>query len=276
MIVSMSLVLLISSSVVLDDPTPPTNPPGVTAGVPAPSTDKSVPEKSQETPEKKSLHKKGGSTETQPQEKSKTPADDDAPIVDSDRPIPNPDQPQEKKNTEEQLDQEMGKELEASKNDDEDPLNRLTDEMRRAEEMLAKLESGDETVGLQQKIVKGLEELLKKAQQPPSGNSSQSKSKKKQNRQMQMQQTQQRQKSSPTQLESERAKNSSDRIGPPRASRSQKSPQPEERDVWGHLSEMMRGEMSQYAKENFLTKYRDMIERYYTDIARRSQDRTSP
>ena len=276
--IAITLVLLLSFNVAADDSAPPAGPPTeAPAKVEAPSPPADADKPSPTTP-KKGLRKKGDKPDVKPEEKPKDPGEEDAPAVDSDRPIPNPDQPEEKKETDEKLDRELGKDLEASKNDDTDPLNRLTDEMRRAEELLAKADGSDETVGVQEQIVKDLELLLKQAQQPPPSNSSQSKSKKKkqQQQQQQMGQQQQRQKQASQQRQNDRANNSSDRIGPPRSSKPESSPQPEERDVWGHLSEMMRGEMSQYAKENFLTKYRDMIERYYTDIARRSQQGTGP
>jgi len=265
-------MILFTASFVLDDPLPPSNP------LPAEAKESSEAAKSPDPkPAKKMLKKKSDQPADKAEEKPKEPSKDDAPMLDSDRLIPQPDQPMKEEETDAKLDEELGKDLETSKNESGDPLTRLTDEMRKAEELLAKLEGGDETVGVQEQIVKDLEQLLKQAQNPPPGGSSQNNSKKKkkqqqQQQQMSMQQRQQQQ----SQQRNEKARNSSDRIGPPRAAREQTSPQPEERDVWGHLSEMMRGEMSQYAKENFLAKYRDMIERYYTDIARQSQQGTRP
>ncbi len=48
----------------------------------------------------------------------------------------------------------------------------------------------------------------------------------------------------------------------------------ENKNVWGHLSESMREEMAQYAKEGFLPKYREMLEKYYTSIANKSQKKS--
>lgn len=269
--ITISLMILLTAGLVIDDPAPTTEPPASTEPKASEDSAKAPDQK----PAKKMLKKKSKQPVERKEEKPKPPAEDEAPMLDSDRPIPQPDQPMKEAETDEKLDQDLGKDLEASKNESGDPLTRLTEEMRKAEELLAKLEGGDETVDVQEQIVKDLEQLLKQAQNPPPGGSPQNNSKKKkQQQQQQMSMQQQQQKRS--QQRNEKARNSSDRIGPPRASRAQTSPQPEERDVWGHLSEMMRGEMSQYAKENFLAKYRDMIEQYYTDIARQSQRGTRP
>ena len=40
------------------------------------------------------------------------------------------------------------------------------------------------------------------------------------------------------------------------------------KDIWGHLPETMRAEMNAYAsREEFMTKYRDLLKQYYTTIA---------
>lgn len=271
--ITISLMIILIAGLVIDDPAPPTDPPKATEV----KTSEEPAKSSGQKPAKKMLKKKSDQPADKTEEKSNPTAEDEAPMPDSDRPIPQPDQPMKEADTDEKLDQDLGKDLEASKNETGDPLTKLTEEMRKAEELLAKLEGGDESVSVQEQIVKDLEQLLKQAQNPPPGGSPQNNSKKKKQQQQQQQQmSMQQQQQRKSQQRNEQARNSSDRIGPPRASRAQTSPQPEERDVWGHLSEMMRGEMSQYAKENFLAKYRDMIERYYTDIARQSQRGTRP
>jgi hypothetical protein len=270
--ITISLMIILAAGFAIDDPAPPTDPSKTTEVKASDESTKSPDQK----PAKKMLKKKSDPPADKTEEKPKPASADEAPMPDSDRPIPQPDQPMSEAETDEKLDQDLGKDLEASKNEASDPLTKLTEEMRKSEELLAKLEGGDESVGVQEQIVKDLERLLKQAQNPPPGGSSQNNSKKKKQQQQQQQQMSMQQQQKRSQQRNEQARNSTDRVGPPRASRAQTSPQPEERDVWGHLSEMMRGEMSQYAKENFLAKYRDMIERYYTDIARQSQRGVRP
>lgn len=43
------------------------------------------------------------------------------------------------------------------------------------------------------------------------------------------------------------------------------------KDVWGHLPEALRLEMDQYAREQFMGKYRDLLKQYYTTIAEKGR-----
>lgn len=154
--------------------------------------------------------------------------------------------------------------------EDADPLLRIGRRMRTLEERLAKLEANDETVDLQKKVVADLDELLKqKCEQCNSSNSNSKNSKKK----MSQQQAQKQQKPDG------QAKNSTE--GTTQASRARAQSSREDptrlreiKDVWGHLSAMMRQEMNQYAKESFLPQYRELLERYYTTIAAKSKNKS--
>lgn len=200
-------------------------------------------------------------------------ADDEAPAPESDRPIPKPgEDPMPTSQIDEQLEEELGQDLEAAQNPDQDPVSRIAEGMKQSEEKLAQRQGNDETIGLQEKIVKDLEELLAQAENPPPPNGGGKGAKKKSNQKQQQEMQKQRQTAS-RQQSSRKSSESSERIGPPRSAREELTPQQGERNVWGHLSEMMREEMGQYAKENFLVKYRDLIERYYTDIAKQSTNR---
>lgn len=43
------------------------------------------------------------------------------------------------------------------------------------------------------------------------------------------------------------------------------------KDIWGHLPEAMRLEMDQYAREQFMMKYNDLLKQYYATIAEKGR-----
>lgn len=43
------------------------------------------------------------------------------------------------------------------------------------------------------------------------------------------------------------------------------------KDVWGHLPETLRAEMNAYSREKFMAKYKDLIEKYYTNLAEKGR-----
>jgi hypothetical protein len=43
------------------------------------------------------------------------------------------------------------------------------------------------------------------------------------------------------------------------------------RSIWGHLPEAKRAEMDAYAREKFMTKYKDLINQYYETLAEKSR-----
>jgi hypothetical protein len=43
------------------------------------------------------------------------------------------------------------------------------------------------------------------------------------------------------------------------------------KDIWGHLPETLRAEMDAYGREKFMTKYEELIKRYYDRAARESR-----
>lgn len=162
---------------------------------------------------------------------------------------------------------ELGQDLEVAE-EEQDPLMRAGRRMREVEEKLARLEASDPTIELQDKILADLDELLKQRQsgKPPPKNQQQNQ--KKRNDQQQMAQQQQRQQGA--QQRQEQGQQAAEKAGPARSGREEFGTPKEVKDVWGHLSELMREEMSQYAKEGFLEKYREMLEQYYSTIATRS------
>ena len=43
------------------------------------------------------------------------------------------------------------------------------------------------------------------------------------------------------------------------------------KQVWGHLPEKLRQQMSQYYKEQFMPKYGDLLRQYYSSLAEREK-----
>lgn len=199
-------------------------------------------------------------------------SDDKAPAEEDAR-IPKPEEVKPPAELEERLLDELGRDLESGPQGDEDLLTKIAQNMRESEERLARASEKEETVLLQEQIVRDLQKFLEDAQQQQQNQAKQSMTKMKKKRPLTPQERQQlaeaaRRRQMLAQREGRRPANEA---GPPRSAQEKLSPQEENRAIWGHLSELMRAEMNQYAKENFLAKYRDMIERYYTDISRRSQ-----
>ena len=48
------------------------------------------------------------------------------------------------------------------------------------------------------------------------------------------------------------------------------------KQVWGHLPERLRQQMSQYYKEQFMPKYSDMLRQYYASLAEREKAQKKP
>lgn len=206
--------------------------------------------------------------------------DDNKPPAVAPRPIPGPET--EAKTTSE-LDQdllkEFGQNLEATEEEEDDPLLRAGRRMRDAEEKLARLDAAKATRELQEKALADLEELLKQAQNNNNQNQNQQQKKKSQkkksSRQQQRQpQLSQAQKQQQQQNQSQQQdKQSAKKESKGRANRENMLSANERKDVWGHLGEMLRQELIQHAKEDYLPKYRQMLEDYYETIATQSQAR---
>lgn len=169
-------------------------------------------------------------------------------------------------------------------------------DMQAVENKLKAGDAGDDTRGLQKQIVENIDKLMKKAQEPPSGDSapkSDSASKPQNNpstgnskpgpaqsasTRRERRQAQRKQQPS--------ANNSTQRAG------SQPQPgtgQPTDpvgavgrtalrtgpadsmadvaKDIWGHLPESLRQEVDHYYREQFMPRYRDLLQQYYLRLA---------
>lgn len=193
---------------------------------------------------------------------------------------------------------------------EQEVLNRLNKDLCTAEERLGNKDLSEGTKQVQRDILKGLEDLIKASQsssqqdqQDQSGGASQ-------DQQQQQQQQKQQQAKGSTGNRKNQTKGQNQR-GERQARRNQRrqqmagknQQQGEEqqqndqqqqagnnpgggvkgqendpnrnadlfKDIWGHLPYSMRAEMNAYGREKFMTKYEDLIKRYYDRAARESR-----
>lgn len=150
----------------------------------------------------------------------------------------------------------------------EDPLSRVGRQMRRAEELIERLQSPDKTVELQRQIVKDLEqlaqELEKQCQKQGAGKpgNQQTASRK------EVKQPGGQKGKEPGKENDGPVKDSTDRLG---KNNVQKTDMAEMKnlmkDLWGQLPLRDREQMLQSSPEQFLPKYELLIEKYYKRLA---------
>ena len=194
------------------------------------------------------------------------------------KPQPPPEEPGE----------EGDKELEGKDPGEEakEALARASKNMRVSEERLARKDPGQGTRQIQQDILKDLDALIKQTQ-----------------RQQQQQQQQQQSSNSPSPRnrsgQQARGEKKLPRNQKVREQRTAQGKQPKDspatrgqgggkgtkggeskiadlyKDVWGHLPESLRQEMDQYSREQFMAKYSDLLQQYYSTIAEKGR-KSSP
>lgn len=188
--------------------------------------------------------------------------------------------------------------------DEQEILNRVSRNMRAAEERLANKELGEPTRQVQRDILDDLDKLISTMSQPPSndgGGGASSSAQSAQQKQKGGQQassggrrSQQKQGQGgkgqqqmarqggqgtpgqqPGQQSNQQANNQSSVGTRPGAGNGG----PEEvkkasdvyKDIWGHLPESLRQEMTAYMREDKMAKYKDVIEQYYRTIAEKGR-----
>jgi hypothetical protein len=154
-------------------------------------------------------------------------------------------------------------------------MERLTRNLRQADERLGKEDLGKETQEVMNDIVKDLDELIeasknqRQQQHQQQGNSSSSKKQQQRNRQQQNASRQNQQ--TPSQANQQLSQRSTSQRGgnarPGETSRLAEL----YKDIWGHLPETLRQEMNQYSREQFMAKYGDLLKQYYTTIAEKGR-----
>ena len=161
----------------------------------------------------------------------------------------------------------------------DDPGNLMVqvgEKMRTVEQRLLALDRPADTVEIQQQIVRDLDKLLQQANQQNSPQQNQNQKKDRKDRQKERQQqlaNRQQQQARQSQSRQDQAKpgeKSGSKALPGAAGVVDGQAEPEKMNVWGHLGAMFRDEMGQYAKEKFHPQYRDALERYYAEIADKS------
>jgi hypothetical protein len=156
-----------------------------------------------------------------------------------------------------------------------DPVERLTQQIRDAEKRLARTDSGDETQQLQRKIVEDLEKMIAQIeQQQQQQQQSPSQSSKPQNSQPQpgSPQPQPGQERSGAERDSEKARDSND--GTRRTTQRQGDPNQLKsllEKAWGKLPERERQDVMQSSVDDFPAKYQYVIEEYFKTLLKRQE-----
>ena len=150
--------------------------------------------------------------------------------------------------------------------EDADPLARISQEMRQAENLIPKKSAAAPAQKLHQQIIKDLDKLIEQAakQSAKQGSSQQQKSQKTSQRRLVQQPNSPR----PGKRSNKPAQDSTDQLGKAETAR----PDPQEmkglmKDAWGHLPPHAREQMLQNSPERFLPQYEVLIERYYKRLA---------
>jgi hypothetical protein len=160
-------------------------------------------------------------------------------------------------------------------------MNRLTKNMRDADERLQKKDPGETTQLVQRDIVKDLDELIQQTrrrqqqqqQQQSSSSQSQNDKQRQRNRQMQRQQSMEQPQNATSQMQNRPGTNA--RGGNGTADKANRMADIY-KDIWGHLPETLRQEMEQYSREQFMAKYNDLLKQYYATIAEKGRKKQSP
>ncbi len=150
-------------------------------------------------------------------------------------------------------------------------MNRVSKNMGVSEKRLDKKDPGEQTQLVQRDITRDLDELIEQTrrqqqqqQQQQSNSSSSSKNRQaRMNRMHKAQQSAQASGQQNNQTQDQRGNNArggnGNREGMGKIADVYK-------DIWGHLPETLRQEMDQYSREQFMTKYNDLLKQYYATI----------
>jgi hypothetical protein len=150
----------------------------------------------------------------------------------------------------------------------EDPLSNIARKMRLAQTRLAGEKISQDTQGLQQQIVTDLEALIKQLQKQKKQSSSSSSASSQRPSGQNVQQPDKQPDSGQEKPSNKPARESTQRLGQQDA----QPPDPEAvqalvKRVWGHLPDRARQEMQNVSVEEFLPKYREVIEDYFRRLA---------
>ncbi len=170
----------------------------------------------------------------------------------------------EKRSLDQHLEDLAGKKRKPNKDDEaksdpsQGPLAEAIKKIREVEQRLGQDDTGESTRKRQEEIVKDLEQLIKMAKQQSSGQQKGGRGR---------QQAQAKPGQDPNNPNDD-PKQGTDATKP-------KTPSPrdvlaENKDIWGHLPPEMRAELENSFKEEPLPKNRELIDRYYLSVTRKS------
>jgi hypothetical protein len=194
--------------------------------------------------------------------------------------------------------------------DDSDPVEdpeKLKDliakDMQSAEQKLKAYDPGSETQSLQDRVIKNLDKLLDLARNPPQSDQQQQQQQSKgqmgkqksgqkqgqmsrrQERMMRRQQQErlargqqkgqmpQGQQDQDQQEQNQQANRNNPRFGGGNTSGKADRMSDIVKDIWGHLPETLRQEVDHYYRDQFMPRYRDLLQQYYSRLA--EQERRS-
>jgi len=188
---------------------------------------------------------------------------------------------------------------------------RIVQDANEAGKRLADKDPGDDTQRLQKEIVKNIDALIRKAQEPPPQNkdnsqsqsgmgsdmskspkdgsgqskssSSQSRQERRERRQSQANKQGGQPMPQPGRAEQQaKAGSSNDRLNkleqsPNKIASKNALPNLSDvyKDVWGHLPEKMRQEMDLYFREQFMPRYGELLKQYYSSLSEKSGKTTN-
>jgi hypothetical protein len=156
----------------------------------------------------------------------------------------------------------------------QETMERLTRNLRHADERLGKEDPGKETQQVMSDIVKDLDELIEatKRQSQQQQQSSSTSSRKQQQRDRQRRQNASEQNQQSSSQANQQAQGGANLARGGNAKPGETSQLADlYKDVWGHLPETLRQEMNQYSREQFMAKYGDLLKQYYTTIAEKGR-----
>ncbi len=168
----------------------------------------------------------------------------------------------------EKLEKEANRE-ELEQDEEDPPLIRIGDRMRVVQKRLAEADTGEQTIQLQEAIIKDLDELLKKMQSgqacPQCGKSNCQQHAQQRRRATQQSQSQQQQQAS--QVSQQAARDARRTMGRGPDAKSKAELERMAKAIWGHLPPKMREQMEQAFSATLLPQYELLIERYFRTLA---------
>ena len=207
---------------------------------------------------------------------------------------------------------EEPKRLKRPDDDNSDPVEdpeklkeQIAKDMQSAEQKLKAYDPGSETQSLQDRVIKNLDKLLDLARNPPPSDQQQQQQQSKgqmgkqksgqkqgqmsrrQERMMRRQQQErlargqqkgqmpQGQQDQDQQDQNQQANRNNPRFGGGNTSGKADRMSDIVKDIWGHLPETLRQEVDHYYRDQFMPRYRDLLQQYYSRLAeqeRRSRD----